>query len=936
MKKLFTLIVTLLTLSLSAGNLFAQSTGKIAGKIIDQKTGETLIGATVVLQGSTKGAAANVEGRYVLANVAPGRYTVEVKYVGYQTKSISDVVVKAGATTNLDVSLSESANNALGEVVIKATYRQESIASLYAKQKNSVQVTDGISADIIRRSPDRNTGDVLKRVSGTSVQDGKFVVIRGLAERYNVNLLNGSILPSSEPDRKAFSFDIIPASLIDNIVVYKTATPDLPGDFAGGAINTITRDIPDTKFMEGTVSFGYNSKSTFKDNFIDPQPNGKYDFLGFDDGSRKLPSAYSSVKSNYTSGTSSLQKIEIAKQFPNTFGSQLRNTLPNLGLQFATGNSKTLKNESRLGYNFAFNYNTGYRTSDGDRTQYNISVRDQLPLYSFDRNVFSNYKQLGGLLTLGYTYGKNKLALRTLFNNDFRIDYEQTANGLIRGGEDATPAFYRGFSSESTQNGVFNSLLEGQHTLGDNKFTIDWATSYGLSYRNQPDQRIVTVFTPENQPEYISLSSENSPLPNILGRVYSKLNENIYQAKVNATYSFKWLDEQQKLKIGGLGYRRDRDFTIDALGYVDIVGNGKNIPLTNGVTVENLFSPESVQQNNIAFSRLDLSSTDYTGTANQGAGYAMLDNKLTEKLRLVWGARIEYYNQQLDAKGKQLRKYVNTDLLPSANLTYSLSEKTNLRASFSKTLNRPEFRELADFRYFDYQTNFNITGNPNLKRSVISNADLRFEYFPTGGEVVSVSAFYKKFKDPIEQINLDNDILSYQNAESAKDFGLEMELRKKLNFINDANFFRDITFYLNASYINAKVKFADREVSTPLQGQSPYLINSGLYYAPESGNFSFNVLYNRVGERLRFRGVTNSIDIYEKPRDVIDFQFSKRILNKRAELKLTLSDILAQTNALYYNYGDQGKTAYNPNEDRIIQNRFYGFSSTLSFKYNFK
>nr|WP_255678947.1 TonB-dependent receptor [Mucilaginibacter sp. UR6-1] len=929
-------MVILLALSVSADNLFAQSTGKIAGKIIDQKTNETLIGATVVVQGTTKGAAANVEGRYVLGGLAPGKYTVEVKYVGYQAKSISDVIVKADAVTNLDVTLTESASNALGEVVIKATYRQESVASLYSRQKNSVQVTDGISADIIRRSPDRNTGDVLKRVSGTSVQDGKFVVIRGLAERYNVNLLNGSLLPSSEPDRKAFSFDIIPASLIDNIVVYKTATPDLPGDFAGGAINTITRDIPDTKFMEGTVSFGYNSKSTFKDNFVDPQPNGKYDFLGFDDGSRKLPSAYTNVKSNYTSGTSSLQKIEIAKQFPNTFGSQLQNTLPNLGLQFATGNSKTLKNENRLGYNFAFNYNTGYRISDGDRTQYNISAREQLPPYSFDRNVFSNVKTLGGLLTLGYTYGKNKLAMRTLFNNDFKIDYEETKNGLIRGDNDATPTLYRGFSSESTQNGVFNTLLEGQHTLGENKLNIDWAASYGLSYRNQPDQRIVTVFTPENAPEYISFSSENSPLPNTLGRVYSKLNENIYQAKVNATYSFKWLDELQRLKIGGLGYRRDRDFTIDALGYVDIVGNGKSIPLTNGVTVDNIFSPESIGQNNIAFSRLDLSSTDYTGTANQGAGYAMLDNKLTEKLRLVWGARIEYYNQQLDARGKAVRKYVNTDLLPSANLTYSLSDKSNLRASFSKTLNRPEFRELADFRYFDYQTNFNITGNPNLKRAVITNADLRFEYFPTGGEIISVSAFYKKFKDPIEQINLDNDILSYANAESAKDFGAEVELRKKLNFISDANFFRDITFYLNASYINAKVKFADREVSTPLQGQSPYLINSGLYYSPESSSFTFNVLYNRIGERLRFRGVTGSIDIYEKPRDVIDFQISKRILNKRAELKLTLSDLLAQTNALYYNYGDQSKTAYNPSEDRIIQNRYYGFSSTLSFKYNFK
>lgn len=922
-------------LTFSAGKLLAQNTGRISGKVIDQKTSETLIGATVNIQGTTKAAATDVEGHYVLSGLATGKYTILIRYIGYQSKTVSDIEVKAGANTPLDITVGQAESQALGEVVIKATYRQASVGALYARQKNSIQVSDGISSDIIRRSPDRNTGDVLKRIGGTSVQDGKFVVIRGLAERYNNNLLNGSVLPSSEPDKKAFSYDIIPASLIDNIVIYKTATPDLPGDFAGGAINTITKDIPDTKFTEATLSVGYNSKATFKNDFIDAQPNGKYDFLGFSDDSRKLPSVYADNKAIYTSGTTSNQKIAIAQQFPNTFGSKTITTIPNISFQFVTGNSKVLKNESRLGYNFALNYSTGYRESTGDRTQYNVSQENQLPIYSFDRNIFSTTKSLGGLFSLGYTFDKTKLAFRNLFNNDFSKDYEQTSNALNRDGDPNNPTHYRGFSSEVTQNGVLSSVLEGQHTIGERKIIVDWAGSYGLSYRNQPDQRVVTIVTPAGSSEYIYFPSENSPQSNALGRIYSKLNESIYSGKLNVTYPFKWLNQAQKIKAGGLYTYRKRDFTIDALGYVDIKGNGRPIQLADGTTVDNLFSAESIANNNIAFSRLDLQSTDYIGTANLGSGYLMLDNKFTDKLHLVWGARLERYQQQIDATGKVLQKYVNTDLLPSANLSYALTEKSNLRASFYKSVNRPEFRELADFRYFDYQNNFNISGNKNLVRSTINNADLRYEIFPTSGEIISVSAFYKKFINPIEQVNKDNDILSYENAASAEDFGVEVELRKKLSFIDETGFFKNLTFYVNASYINAKVKFKDRdEAKTPLQGQSPYLINSGLLYAPENGSFTFNVLYNRIGERLKFRGVDARTDIYEKPRDVIDFQLSKRIA-RHAELKLTLSDILAQTNAWYYNFGDVKKISYNAATDKIFQNRFNGFTTNLSFKYNF-
>jgi hypothetical protein len=235
-KKLIQFILPLSLILIISAQSFAQTTGKISGKIIDQKTSEALIGASAMIQGTSTGAAADVEGSYVISGLKPGKYTLEVRYMGYQTKSIADIEIKAGAVTTMDVALNESASQTLGEVVVKSSFRQESVNALYAIQKNSVSISDGISSELIKKSPDRSTSDVLKRVSGATIQDNKFVVVRGLSDRYNNASLDGSPLPSTEPNRKAFSFDIVPSSLIDNIIINKTASPDMPGDFSGGYV----------------------------------------------------------------------------------------------------------------------------------------------------------------------------------------------------------------------------------------------------------------------------------------------------------------------------------------------------------------------------------------------------------------------------------------------------------------------------------------------------------------------------------------------------------------------------------------------------------------------------------------------------------------------------------------------------------------------------
>jgi outer membrane receptor protein involved in Fe transport len=399
---------------------------------------------------------------------------------------------------------------------------------------------------------------------------------------------------------------------------------------------------------------------------------------------------------------------------------------------------------------------------------------------------------------------------------------------------------------------------------------------------------------------------------------------------------FKWRDQVQKLKIGTMNYYRDRSVEVEALGYSSLDFYGVTIPETKTTTFNNIFSPENIDNYNLTVANIETNSTDYKGKAMLNAGYAMLDNKFSNKLKLTWGVRVEKYRQEISAKGKATKINDNTDVLPSALLTFALSNKTNLRLAGSEAVNRPEFRELADYSVFDYDNYVVVKGNPALVRCKNTNADLRYEWFPAAGEIVSASVFYKYFQDPIEQTNLGNDVLSYQNADHADAYGAEIEIRKNLGFFGSSIFDR-FTVYTNATYIKGSVQFQGQSINSPLQGQSPYLINGGLLYTSADNGFSCNLLYNRIGPRLRFRAVSGgAFNIYEKPRDLLDFQVSKKFLNNKFETKLTIGDILAQAHTLYYKYEvDPSNTNYNPSTDKIINTIKFGTTATLAIKYNF-
>jgi TonB-dependent receptor len=903
--------------------LFAQSSGKIAGKIIDQKTSETLIGATVGVQGTAQGAATNVDGRYVLNNLQPGRYTIIVKYIGYQSKSVSDIEVKTGAVTNLDVVLQEAASTALKEVVVKATYRQASVASLYAIQKNSVSISDGISSELIKKSPDRSTSDVLRRVSGTTIQDNKFVVVRGLSDRYNSASLDGTPLPSTEPNRKAFSFDIVPANLIENIVISKTATPDIAADFAGGNIQILTKDIPDQNFVSLGAGYSYNSQSTFK-NFQSGYRNTS-DYFGFDGGARELVDNFPTTKQVIgPPRLTNQQNIQSINSLNNDFNIYNKNAFLGQSYQFTLGNVQEIgENKNRFGTTVALTYRNAETTIPGLIRQYNN--------FDFTENQYKFSTNVGALANFAYSFGNNKITLKNLYNRTFDdIFTYRTGVNNSNGANDN-----RFYAYDLTQKALFKTTLDGDHKLGASNAKLDWSLGYSNILNSQPDQRKINYVQPNAGGAYVAsitnLGKENA-------RFFSDLNENIYSGKVDLKLPVKLFNQTSNFKVGIASQYRKRDFNARFLGVIikDGTSDIRERP------IQTLFGPNAINSGAFELDEISAPNDNYNAHSYTNAGYVMLDNKLSEKLRVVYGVRVEKFDLKLntlDPDQQQPRAELNnTDFLPSVNITYTLTAKANLRASYYRTLARPEFRELAPFSYYDYELLATQEGNSNLQRTAIDNADLRYELYPSAGQIFSVSVFYKKFYNAIEpsidDVNSSTTI-SYFNAKSAYVYGAEMEVRKTLDFINDVGFFKNSTLYANLALTKSRVQNPANpnllEPTRPLVGQSPYVINAGFQHNAFNNALSLNILYNRLGKRIFYAGGSNFPSVYEAPRNVLDFQIGYKVLKSKGEIKLNGNDLFNQNYNFYYELDKNPKGGTGNTFKKFKPGSTYA----LTFSYNF-
>lgn len=943
-------VTILIAALLFAANSFAEN-GKIAGKISDKTYGDAIIGASVSVQGLSIGTVTDVDGNFILNNVPTGEYVIEVKYIGFQQKNIEGVAVKAGQTTNVNVVMEESSSTKMDEVVITARLDRETVNALYIQQRNNVSLSSGISADIIQRSPDKNTGEVLKRVSGASIQDNKFVVIRGLNDRYNMAMVNNALMPSTEPNRKAFSFDVIPSDVIDNIVINKTATPDLPGDFAGGVVKVLTKDIPERNFFNVNLGAGYNSQTTFKDFKTTPDQGAA--FLAFPAKDHQLSSSWGQTQRDYLTLTNQ-QRFDANKELPqNSFTTTTKAAMPNSSLRLSAGNTQTFKNGGKLGTIASASLSNSQTTINNYKRGKFLSNNQVHTLSTEDQYLTES--NMAAMLNIAYSKGKSRISFKNLYNKIYDKKY------IDRQGY-STSSFQDNllYATKPTERAIMNNQLEGSHAIGTKNIKIDWNLNYSGMNSGMNDFRSAE-YARSMSGGFVADPVYDAGKPYTLvdrdsRRFFSNQKDNNYGANLDVTYPFEIAGRKQTLKAGYMGLFKNRSFAARTFQYrlYDYTTPLKDEVLTK--PVETIFNYDNLGTDRLELNEITAASDKYDATGNLNAAYVMLDNMVGEKLRVIWGGRYEAYTQVLNAftrSGDSINLTTPfNNLLPSANITYDVNKNSKFRFAVSQTVNRPEFREIAPFTFIDYENIWSVVGNPNLVRATITNYDLRYEIYPNPGEAVTFGAFYKNFMNPIEAKldpggNLDYLLFGYANAASAYAAGFEFEARKNMGFIGSAPWLNNFTASTNLSYIYSRVDTKNivgavstvgTKIDRPLQGQSPYIVNLSLMYNSKKSGWAASALYNRIGHRIAYVGSATIPTTWENGRNIVDLQVSKQLFKGKGEIKLTISDLLNSPHTLYWNTDTKdaykkGNSTVGLGNDQIFQQYRTGTGASLGFVY---
>ncbi|MEY4649979.1 MAG: hypothetical protein RJA06_52 [Bacteroidota bacterium] len=925
-------ILLILSALLFSTAALAQS-AKLTGTVVDGSTGETMPGAQILVEGTSLTTLTNFDGLYSLS-LAPGTYTIVVKSFGFSNKAITGVVVRAGSETSLNITMELSKGESLDEVTITASAVRENVNALFIQQKSLSSVSDGISSETIRRTPDRNTGDVLKRVSGASIQDNKFAIVRGLSDRYNAAYLNGAPLPSTESDRKAFAFDVFPAALLDNLVIVKTASAELPSEFAGGVIQVNTKSFPGKAFHEFSFSTGYNSLTTFK-NRLDYQGSST-DWLGLDNGARALPKGMPT--SNEMFLMSSAERVQVASKFQNDWGLQNKMFLPSVSMQYSGGGSKELGTTKRLGFIYALTYNQNnqYNTTQRQSWQNEVGMPGTSLMESDlnDDNYIVN-TLAGALANLTYSAGPNTTIG---WKNLYSITSQDRV--LMRNGTrqpiDAPNQVIRQSARWFTNNQIVSSQLNGSHYFESFKGKFQWLGAYSGISRSVPNLRNTLYYgdTDVADTAWRAGITSTSVGPDYSGSRFYGLNlEGITsgQATFEMPVDFVKIGLRNNLKLGAGAQYRDRSYTARQFGYVLANFMSFDQSLLNQ-PIDGIFGNGNMNATTGFSMREGTKSSDsYLANAMLGYGFVQFDTRIMEKTRINWGVRAENFEQNLYSKTDNNDtvqvESTKLDFLPSVNFIYSINDAQNLRLSYSRTLNRPEFRELAPFAFYDFQTRYVVTGNPSLVRSTIDNFDARYEWYPGKGQVLSVTGFYKNFTNPIEQATREDVVTEYTyvNVPKAVDYGLELEGRLLLSTLfgaADHAVWSKLTVFANYALIRSRVTLNSATATDsvrPLQGQSPYVINAGIQYQNEESGTTISAAFNQVGDRIFIVGSSQEPSVWEKGRAVLDLSFNQEV-NKKLSLKLTARDLLAP-DLIFYNDIDANQT-WSAGDDQMWRTNF--------------
>jgi hypothetical protein len=905
-------------------------TQKLSGKVLNEKN-DPLAGVTISATGAG-GTTSDVDGNFSLNLSAGKKYELSFSAISYAAKTITDVEVFAEKTNELNIILVVAAKDLSGVTVTsRSSIRKESVNSLIQYQKNTNTVASVISAEAIRRSPDRNTGEVLKRVPGTSIQEGKYLVVRGLADRYNQAMLNGILLSSTEPDRKTFSFDLFPAPMIDNIIINKAFVPELPGEWAGGLVQVQTKEIPSSDFLNIQIGTGFNSETIGQDFY--QYKGGNLDWLGIENGARALPANFPTKTK--VSNLEQTDLNEYGKQFGNEWLAKPGSAPLNSSFQLNGGFTGKLLNK-KIGGVLAVIYNQSNRRLQFDNAVLGNNGGDLDLIYN--NNRYSRDVLAGVLANISVQFSPNhRVSFKNILNvnsSDYVIDrYDGRDYILGPGVGDQVKAQELGFR----QNTFFNTQLVGDHNFPKAAIRAKWYGGFNILDQYIPNQRRL-FYTKDGL-------DTNAPLLALVGLgasqksgsiFYSTLSDYIYNAGGDLSKTFDLFGQKQTIKAGYLFQVKDRLFNSRPF-YVNTSSTEiKRLPADQIFAVENF----GTGVDKVQFGELTGIAYRYLANSILNSGFIQFDNQFSDQVRLIWGVRVEDFDQLVGSVKTSDPRHVHTqktDFLPGLNLTYKPNTKTNIRLSGSQTVVRPEFRELSPFAFYDFELNAQVVGNNQARRTKITNLDLRYEIYPqAGGELITAGVFFKQFKDPLEyyfnRTGPATNTFNVANTKQANAYGIELEFRKKLAFISEG--FKNFTVTGNYSYIHSRVKDTV-SLNRPMQGQSPYLINAGLQYDHEASGFSSTVLFNQIGRRILFVGNEAISDIWEAPRPLLDLQIAKKILKKKGEVKINISDIVNKR-AYFYHDLDGNERYGKTSKDRLAINRNYGTNYSIGFNYQIK
>ena len=896
-------------------------TAKLSGKVTNDKN-EPVAGASVLIEGTKTGTSTSLDGSFSLSLTIGKKYSLKISAVGYGEKVIGEVEVIAGQVNELNIVLEVQAKTGEG-VIVKSSARKESVNAMISYQRSTSSVAQVVSAEAIRKSPDPNTGEVLKRVSGISLQEGKYIIIRGLADRYNQTMVNGALMSSTEPDRKTFSYDIFPSSTIENIIVNKTAVPELPAEFSGGLVQLTTKEIPSQPFMNIGIGTGVNLQTIGKDFYT--YKGGSLDFLGVDDGTRALPNGFPVVRGKFAP-VSETEKYAYAKMFKNIWAVQKQTGAPNASFNFNGGWSSKGGEKNKWGFIYALTYTKKNKTIKQNRT-----FQDQTGqiIQDFDDSKYSQDVQIGVLGNISYQLNNNnKLSIKNTFNIN-GSDYTLLRNGQnIDAGNDI-----RSQELAFRSNYYYTGQINGSHFITKPGLKVNWIGSFTSLYQSTPDLRRLAYVKPIGAPANEYIASIQNGLPSLSSgtRFFSDLIDYVYGGNADIAKTFKWLGQNQTAKAGYMFQYKDRTFASRPLGVTQFGANADLLKLP----ADKIFVPENFGPGKFILGEINNRNFDYLATGTLHAAFLQSDNQFSSKWRLVWGVRMEKFSQSLDGTNNSNRPVtINTgvtDFLPSANLTYKANAKTNFRFAASQTLIRPEFRELAPFEFFDFELVAGIKGNENLQRTKVTNLDLRYELYPQAGELITAGVFYKYFQNPIEPfLNQTGPVtfnIGYANAPKASAFGVEADVRKKIG--------KKFTATSNIAYIYNQVQFEKGSIlkNRPMQGQSPYVVNLGVEFAP-STNSTITALFNQNGRRIYFVGLNEFPSVWEAPRPLFDMQWNQKLMKGKADLKLSVTDVFNARAIFYQDVDDDG--TFKTGKDFEFRKFNSGTNINIAFTYKLK